>query len=228
MHWAFINESIARKRLGRRGDQVGVYVVGIDEPNNAAAVVQRIDALFANSLAETLTETEKAFQLSFVSMSEAILVAMQAVSLIIVVIIMAVMANTMTHDRARAAGRIRHAEGAGLSAGLRGAAAVRRKPADRAASAAWPGMAADLPLAAAFAKSAGTLFPVFQVSDLTMALQLAGSSSWAWSPPPGRPGRWAASTSSTACATWDEATVKADSVCPTSPATSGCGASPRC
>jgi putative ABC transport system permease protein len=38
----------------------------------------------------------KAFQLSFVAMSEAILVAMQAVSYIIVVIIMAVMANTMT------------------------------------------------------------------------------------------------------------------------------------
>jgi putative ABC transport system permease protein len=80
----------------RRGDSVGVYVVGIDEPDDAALISQRIDALFRNSLAETLTETEKAFQLSFVSMSEAILVAIQAVSLIIVVIIMAVMANTMT------------------------------------------------------------------------------------------------------------------------------------
>jgi len=36
-------------------------------------------------------------------------------------------------------------------------------------------MALTLPIAAAFAKSVGTLFPVFLVSDLTMALQLAAS-----------------------------------------------------
>ena len=54
-----------------------------------------IDATFKNSLAETLTETEKAFQLGFVAMTEAILVAIQAVSFVVIVIIMAVMANTM-------------------------------------------------------------------------------------------------------------------------------------
>ena len=42
------------------------------------ALALAIDREFANSLAETLTETEKAFQLSFVSMSEAILLAVQA------------------------------------------------------------------------------------------------------------------------------------------------------
>ena len=60
IHWGYLNESL-RARLGRRADFVGVYVVGIDEPNNAALISQRIDALFKNSLAETLTETEKAF-----------------------------------------------------------------------------------------------------------------------------------------------------------------------
>ena len=54
-----------------------------------------IDATFRNSLAETLTETEKAFQLAFVAMTEAILLAIQAVSFVVIVIIMAVMANTM-------------------------------------------------------------------------------------------------------------------------------------
>jgi ABC-type lipoprotein release transport system permease subunit len=85
----------ARNR-NARSDFVGVYVVGIRDPANAALISQRIDEQFRNSLAETLTETEKAFQLGFVAMSEAILVALQAVSSIIVVIIMAVMANTMT------------------------------------------------------------------------------------------------------------------------------------
>src|SRR5213596_1875541 len=94
-HWQYLNESV-RKRLGNRADFVGVYVIGIDEPNNAALISHRVDTLFKNSLAETLTETEKAFQLGFVSMSEAILVAVEAVSYIIIVIIMAVMANTMT------------------------------------------------------------------------------------------------------------------------------------
>jgi putative ABC transport system permease protein len=58
-------------------------------------VSQAIDATFRNSLAETLTETEKAFQLGFVAMAETILLAIEAVSLVVIVIIMAVMANTM-------------------------------------------------------------------------------------------------------------------------------------
>jgi putative ABC transport system permease protein len=97
IHWKLLAETI-RKRAGGSGqaDFVGVYVVSIQNPDDAPQVSERIDALFKNSLAETLTETEKAFQLSFVSMSEAILLAVQAVSFIIVLIIMAVMANTMS------------------------------------------------------------------------------------------------------------------------------------
>ena len=58
----------------RRGDQVGrVRRASFAIPTQAAAVSQAIDATFRNSLAETLTETEKAFQLGFVAMTEAIL-----------------------------------------------------------------------------------------------------------------------------------------------------------
>mgnify|MGYP003409149718 CR=1 FL=1 len=64
-------------------------------PENAAAISAAIDKEFSNSLAETLTETEKAFQLGFVSMSEAIVVAIRVVSFVVIVIIAAVMANTM-------------------------------------------------------------------------------------------------------------------------------------
>ena len=56
---------------------------------------QSVDRLFKNSLAETLTETEKAFQMGFVAMTEAILVAIQIVSYVVIVIIMVVAANTM-------------------------------------------------------------------------------------------------------------------------------------
>jgi putative ABC transport system permease protein len=54
-----------------------------------------VDRLFKNSLAETLTETERAFQLSFVSMTEALMIAIQVVSYVVIVIIMVVAANTM-------------------------------------------------------------------------------------------------------------------------------------
>ncbi|WP_394777516.1 ABC transporter permease, partial [Undibacterium sp.] len=93
-HWQYLAETV-RKLRASSADYVGVYIVSINEPNNAPLISERIDALFKNSLAETLTETEKAFQLGFVSMSEAILVAINAVSFVIVIIIMAVMANTM-------------------------------------------------------------------------------------------------------------------------------------
>ncbi|ACV34959.1 FtsX-like permease family protein [Accumulibacter sp.] len=170
VHWSFINESL-RQSARRRADAVGVYIVGIDEPNNAALISQRIDALFANSLAETLSETEKAFQLSFVSMSEAILVAIQAVSFIIVVIIMAVMANTMTMTA-----RERLAEYATLKAlGFPPAFVVGLLYGESlliAGIGGVLGVAATLPLSAAFARATGTLFPVFQVSPLTMSLQL--------------------------------------------------------
>lgn len=169
VHWAYINEAI-RARFKGRGEQVGVYILGIAEPADAAAVGQRVDALFANSLAETMTETEAAFQLSFVAMSEAILAAVQAVSFIIVLIIMAVMANTMAMTA-----RERLAEYATLKALGFGPGFVTRLLFGEslliAALGGAAGMALTLPLAAAFRSAAGTLFPVFQVSPLTMALQ---------------------------------------------------------
>lgn len=172
-HWQFLSESV-RKRIGNRADFVGVYVVRINEPNNAPLISERIDALFKNSLAETLTETEKAFQLGFVSMSEAILVAINAVSFVIVLIIMAVMANTMTMTA-----RERLAEYATLKAlGFSPGFVVRLLFGESLVIALLGGglgMLVTLPIAAAFAKAVGTLFPVFVVSERTMALQLFAS-----------------------------------------------------
>ena len=173
IHWAYINETM-RARVRSRGDIVGVYVLGIRDPANAAVISQRIDEQFRNSLAETLTETEKVVQLGFVAMSEAILVALQAVSYIIVVIIMAVMANTMTMTA-----RERLAEYATLKAlGFGPGFVVRLLFGESLFIALFGGLAGvllTLPLAAAFANLAGTLFPVFRVSGTTMALQLAAA-----------------------------------------------------
>jgi putative ABC transport system permease protein len=59
-HYKYFNES---RTFGK--DQIGYVVMRIDEPDRAAEIAARIDALFANSSAETKTSTEKAFVQSF-------------------------------------------------------------------------------------------------------------------------------------------------------------------
>lgn len=93
-HYDYLNERL-KERFPRRANYVGIFVIEIVNADDASAVAGAVDALFKNSLAETLTETERAFQLGFVSMSEAILMAIRLVSLVIIGIIMAVVANTM-------------------------------------------------------------------------------------------------------------------------------------
>lgn len=93
-HWEYLDETLETREQLRAG-RVGFYLSEIESPELAAAVSERIDALFENSLAETLTETERSFQMSFVSMTEALMTAIQLVSVVVIVIIMAVVANTM-------------------------------------------------------------------------------------------------------------------------------------
>ena len=85
-----------------------------------------IDAMFKNSLAETLTETEKAFQLGFVAMTETILLAIQAVSFVVIVIIMAVMANTMAMTARERGAEYATLKALGFSNGFVATADLRR------------------------------------------------------------------------------------------------------
>jgi putative ABC transport system permease protein len=92
--WDYLNETMKRS-APQRADQVGFFLIGVTRPDLAAEVAVAVDGMFKNSLAETLTETERAFNLGFIAMTEAILVAIQFVSYMIIVIIMIVAANTM-------------------------------------------------------------------------------------------------------------------------------------
>ncbi len=93
-HYDYLNEQV-KKAFPRRADATGVFIVGIKDASAAAEVSREIDAEFKNSLAETLTETEKAFSLGFVAMVETIVQAIRGVSYVVILIIMAVAANTM-------------------------------------------------------------------------------------------------------------------------------------
>lgn len=172
-HWDYLNET-AKINYPRRANSVGVYIIGIDDPSRIAEISAAVDATFKNSLAETLTETEKAFQLSFVSMTEAILLAIQAVSYVVIVIIMAVMANTMAMTA-----RERLAEYATLKALGFPPRFVRLLVYGESVAIALIGgllgIALTFPAATAFGKELSNLFPVFYVQTSTLITQLAAA-----------------------------------------------------
>jgi putative ABC transport system permease protein len=78
-----------------RAGQVGSFIVQIEDPSRAAQMSSAIDSLFVNSLAETKTQTEEAFQLSFVAMARSIVTGLRIVSFMVIGIILLVLANTM-------------------------------------------------------------------------------------------------------------------------------------
>jgi putative ABC transport system permease protein len=92
--WKYLDEALRRENLGREST-VGWYIVQVKDSKSIPAVGAAIDSTFKNSSAETLTETEKAFNKSFISMYSALFTAMNFVSFVIIGIILLVLANTM-------------------------------------------------------------------------------------------------------------------------------------
>jgi putative ABC transport system permease protein len=92
--WQYLEEKARQEKSDREG-QVGWYVTQIDRPENAAGISDAIDALFANSRAETKTETERAFHQNFLSSMGSVMTAMDVMSFVIIGIILLVLANTM-------------------------------------------------------------------------------------------------------------------------------------
>src|SRR5215510_5254275 len=93
-HYKYLDERV-RQEMPHRAGEIGWYIVRIDDPDNSAAISQEIDNLFANSRAETKTETERAFQQSFLSAASAVITAMNIMSFVIIGIILLVVGNTM-------------------------------------------------------------------------------------------------------------------------------------
>src|ERR1700690_1900473 len=81
--WDYLNETM-KKTNPRRADQVGFYMIGVTSPDLASSVAVAVDQAFKNSMAETLTESEKAFQMGFVAMSDAIIMAIKLVSFVVI------------------------------------------------------------------------------------------------------------------------------------------------
>ncbi len=172
-HWDYLNETL-KKAASLRADQVGFYFIGVTSPNLAAGVSQNIDKMFKNSLAETLTETEKAFQLGFISMSEAIVVAIQLVSFVVIIIIMAVMANTMAMTARERLGEYAVFKTLGFG-GAHLAGLIFAESMVIAIIGGAAGIAATFPVAKAFGKAMGDYFPVFNVETATIYMDIAAA-----------------------------------------------------
>jgi putative ABC transport system permease protein len=170
-HWDYVNETMKRT-APRRANQVGIYLVGVKSADQAALTAQAIDATFRNSLAETLTETERAFQLGFVAMTEAIVIAIRVVSFLVIFIIMAVMANTMVMTARERIAEYATLKALGFGPGWMAGLIFGESIAIALIGGAI-GIALTFPVAHEFAKAMGTLFPVFNVDGGTVAMQLA-------------------------------------------------------
>jgi len=172
-HWDYLNETM-KVRIPRRAEQVGVFVVRIADAARSAAVSQAIDALFRNSSAETLTETEKAFQLGFVAMTEAIVVGIRIVSFVVIFIILAVMANTMAMTARERLSEYATLKALGFSPAYV-AALILGESLAIALLGGGLGIACTFPVAAWFGTQTGAILPVLEVGPLTLAMQLASA-----------------------------------------------------
>ena len=92
--WDYLDERLRKESPGRAG-YVGSFIIQISDPTQAAAISEKVDALFKNSQFETKTETEEAFNLSFVAMASSIVLGLKAISIMVVGVIMLVLGNTM-------------------------------------------------------------------------------------------------------------------------------------
>lgn len=173
-HWAYLNEEVKRRGISREPESVGVFITTVESPGRAADVSLAIDGLFANSAKETLTETEKAFQLGFVAMIEAIVVAIRAVSFVVILIIMAVMANTMSMTARERTSEYATLKALGFSPGFV-ARLVMGESMLLALLGGAVGILLTFPIASAFHAATGTLFKSFVVSPETTWLQLGAA-----------------------------------------------------
>ncbi len=167
-HWEALDQFV-RRTLPDTAGQVGFYTFTIDRSREPADVSRAVDALFANSLAETLTETEREFQMGFVSMTEAILMAIQVISILIVGLILIVLANTMAMAARERVTEYAVLKTLGFSPG-RIARLIMGESLVIAAAGGAVGVIAVFPIVRAFGAAVGSFFPVFELSLLTVAV----------------------------------------------------------
>ncbi len=171
-HWQLINETLQ----GKLKDQVGWVASRVDEPGAGAEISRQIDKIFDQYDTQTLTMSERAMNLSFLGMFGAVLKAIDIVSIIILLILTMILANTIAmgvRERTTEYGALRalgftpghiryfiigESITIGLVAGLLGVAI------------AWP--LVNNGMAAVIEENMGAMFPYFRIESQTIVLAL--------------------------------------------------------
>jgi putative ABC transport system permease protein len=91
----FFHHDYMDEELGKLG-LVGTFWIRADNAEVMPRVIERIDKMFANTDAETKTETERAFQLEFVSMIGNVKMFLGSILVVIVFTMLLVTASTMS------------------------------------------------------------------------------------------------------------------------------------
>ena len=171
-HWKYADERSMLK------GQIGWYVAQIANPDQAPQIAHAIDEKFANSPYETKTDTERAFQSSFVSMFGNLNLLLGSIALA-VVITHAVRGRQYDGDvGARADDRNRGDADAWLSVGDDLPARCRRRPADVDRSVASLGAGlARVDCQPRILASPAAFIPDFGVNNANVAGRPSGSAS---------------------------------------------------
>lgn len=94
-HWDYINETFRDTAFN---GQVGWYIMRVADPAASDRLAKQVDALFANSPAETKTATEKAFVSSFANQIGDIGTIMIFITVIVMFFILFVAGNAMAQS----------------------------------------------------------------------------------------------------------------------------------
>jgi putative ABC transport system permease protein len=171
--WNYLYEQVRQREPGRPVE-IGWYILRVEPPDAMPRVATAIDEQFVNSRAPTKTESEKAFQQSFVAMSSAIITSLQVISVVIVGIILLVLANTIVmavRERTREYAVLKTL---GFSAkhlfGL-----IFGESLLIALCGGVLGLALTFPMVAGFGKALPTFFPIINVAPVTIALALGAA-----------------------------------------------------
>jgi putative ABC transport system permease protein len=95
-HWDYLNETF--RNSGFMNGQVGWYVFRVADPATSDQLAKRVDAMFANSPAETKTATEKAFISDWAKQVGDIGAIMIAIATIVMFFILFVAGNAMAQS----------------------------------------------------------------------------------------------------------------------------------
>lgn len=95
-HYDYPNEVL--REVPQIANQVGWYIIKVADPQQSDQLAKKIDALFANSSAETKTATEKAFVSNFANQVGDIGAIMVAITSIVMFFILFVAGNSMAQS----------------------------------------------------------------------------------------------------------------------------------